>query len=259
MVILLDARDYWARMQKSLGEKRKLLTKGQIDQITELYVEALTAAADPDHPEHSKVKVLTNQDFGYQRIAVDRPLRQRFEITEDTVDTLVEAKALARYDERDNFIEAVKSLIGTVWKTRKNAREGLQAALGNVAAAWPVSTIEKAIWAAVGVSDSSGELQTRKGEPVPDPDLRSYENIPLGEDIDEYLTSEILPHVPDAWIAEVRDPATGGKMRAKIGYEIPFTRYFYTYNPPRSLTEIDAELGALELQVQALIARVTNR
>ena len=97
-----------------------------------------------------------------------------------------------------------------------------------------------------------------KGKPLPDPDLRGYENVPLGEDIDEYLAREVLPHLPDAWIAEIKDPATGEKTRAKIGYEIPFTRYFYTYTPPRPLAEIDAELRSLAAEIQALIAEVTS-
>jgi type I restriction enzyme M protein len=156
------------------------------------------------------------------------------------------------------LIDALKPLIGTVWSTRKDARNGLHAALARAGLAWPASTIEKAMWTTIGVSDPSGELQTRKGETLPDPELRGYENIPFGEDIDEYLAREVLPHVPDAWIAEVRDPVTGEKVRAKIGYEIPFTRYFYTYTPPRPLAEIDAELRSLESEIQALIAEVTS-
>jgi type I restriction enzyme M protein len=257
-VMLLDARDYWARMRKSLGEKRKFITKEQISQISELYTEALTAAGDLDHPGHSKVKVFATQEFGYQRITVDRPLRQRFEVTEDTLAALEDAKSLTRYADRNMLIDALKPLIGTVWSTRKDARNGLHAALARAGLAWPASTIEKAMWATIGVSDPSGELQTRKGETLPDPELRGYENIPFGEDIDEYLAREVLPHVPDAWIAEVRDPVTGEKVRAKIGYEIPFTRYFYTYTPPRPLAEIDAEIRSLESEIQALIAEVTT-
>jgi type I restriction enzyme M protein len=257
-VILLDARDYWTKMRKSLGEKRKLITKEQISQISELYSEALTAAENPHHPGHLKVKVFANRDFGYQRITVDRPLRQRFEVTEDTLAELEEAKSLARYADRGMLIDALKLLIDMVWVTREEARNGIEAALAEAGLGSPTSAIEKAIWVAVGVSDPNGELQNKKGEPLSDPDLRGYENIPLGEDIDEYLAREVLPHVPDAWIAEVRDPVTSEKVRAKIGYEIPFTRYFYTYTAPRPLAEIDAELRSLESEIQTLIAEVTS-
>jgi len=260
-VVLLDAREYWAKMRKSLGEKRKLITKEQIRQITGLYGDALAAAANPEHPGHAKVKVFANEEFGYQRIAVDWPLRQRFEVTEDTLAVLAAAKPLARYADRDALLAAFKPLLGTVWWTRKDAQSALlgAAAGAGVPWPWPHAAIQKAIWAVVAVSDPEGELQTKKGRPLPDPDLRDYENVPLTEDIDEYFAREVLPHVPDAWIADIRDPKTGAAARARIGYEIPFTRHFYVYTPPRPLAVIDAELRELEAQIQTLLREVTGR
>jgi type I restriction enzyme M protein len=73
--------------------------------------------------------------------------------------------------------------------------------------------------------------------------------VPLAEDIHDYSAREVLPHVPDAWIDE---------SKTKIGYEIPFTRHFYVYTPPRPLAEIDAELRDLESQIQALLSEVTR-
>ena len=108
----------------------------------------------------------------------------------------------------------------------------------------------KAIWAAVSVPGPDGELQTdRKSHPLPDPDLRDNENVPLGQDIDEYLAREVLPHVPDAWVDHTK---------TKVGYEIPFTRHFYVYTPPRPLAEIDAELKTLEAEIQRLLGEVTS-
>ena len=72
-VVLLDAREHWAKMRKSLGDKRKYVTDAQIAELTTLYGEASTAAADPDHPLHGKVKIFATTDFGYQRITVERP------------------------------------------------------------------------------------------------------------------------------------------------------------------------------------------
>lgn len=100
------------------------------------------------------------------------------------------------------------------------------------------------------VSDPEGEVQTdRKGNPLPDADLRDNENVPLDEDIHDYLKREVLPHVPDAWVDEVK---------TKIGYEIPFTRHFYVYTPPRPLAEIDAEIRALEAEIQAMLGEVAR-
>ena len=83
-VILLDARDQWEKMRKSLGDKRKQISDDQIEHITPVYGEALAVAADPEHPDHGRVKVFSTRDFGYQRITVERPLKQRFELTDDT-------------------------------------------------------------------------------------------------------------------------------------------------------------------------------
>ncbi|WP_310738279.1 class I SAM-dependent DNA methyltransferase [Microbispora sp. H10949] len=256
-VVLLDARDYWAKMRKSLGEKRKEITEDQIFEITKLYGEALDAAADPEHWAHGKVKVFDNEDFGYQRITIDRPLRQRFEVTEETLKALAEAKAFAAYAEGSLLIEAFKPLIGTAWPTRAEARATLAAAAAEGGVLWPGVAADKAIWNAVAVTDPEGEVQTKKGAPLPDPDLRDYENVPLKEDIDEYFAREVLPHVPDAWIAETKNPKTGLLERFKIGYEIPFTRHFYVYTPPRPLSEIDAELKELESQIQSLLGEAT--
>ncbi|MDN5852361.1 MAG: SAM-dependent DNA methyltransferase, partial [Actinomycetia bacterium] len=104
------------------------------------------------------------------------------------------------------------------------------------------------IWGAVAVSDPEGEVQKAAGKVLPDPDLRDYENVPLGEGIEEYFQREVIPHVPDAWIDH---------DKTKVGYEIPFTRHFYVYTPPRPLAEIDAELRELEEQIQKLLGEVT--
>ncbi len=72
-----------------------------------------------------------------------------------------------------------------------------------------------------------------KGKPQADSNLRDTENVPLKEDIEEYFKREVLPHASDAWIDHEKN---------KVGYEIPFTRNFYVFNPPRGLSEIDIEL-----------------
>jgi type I restriction enzyme M protein len=72
-----------------------------------------------------------------------------------------------------------------------------------------------------------------KGKPQADSNLRDTENVPLNEEIQEYFKREVLPHAPDAWIDH---------EKTKVGYEVPFNRHFYVFKPPRSLSEIDAEL-----------------
>jgi type I restriction enzyme M protein len=257
-VILLDARDQWTKIRKSLGEKRKEISKAQRDHICRVYRDAFHIAADADHPDHARVKVFRNEDFGYQRITIDRPLRQRFEVSEETLTALAESKAMQGYDLRDELLTGLKPLIGISEKDRTKFREKLFAAYIENSVTVPPDKVEKAIMTAFSVTDPDGEVQKVKGKVVHDPDLRDFENVPLTEDIDEYFAREVLPHVPDAWITEIKDPKTKTMIRAKIGYEIPFTRYFYTYTPPRPLEEIDADLKAIESKIQTLLGQVTG-
>ncbi len=249
-VILLDARDQWEKMRKSLGDKRKQVSAAQIEHITKLYMSALKVAADPAHADHAKVKVFKTTDFGYHRITVERPLKLRFEVTEDTLAAIESAKPLAKWEGRDALVEALRDVIGTVWWTKDEAHAELLTAAMAGGALWPSNApYQKALWAAIGVADPDGEVQKDKNGPLPDPDLRDYENVPLAEDIQAYFAREVTPHVPDAWIDH---------DKTKVGYEIPFTRHFYVYTPPRPLAEIDAELRDLEQQIQKLLGEVTG-
>lgn len=85
--------------------------------------------------------------------------------------------------------------------------------------------------------DENGNIITKNGKPIADTSLRDTENVPLKEDIQEYFKREVLPYAPDARI---------DKTKTKIGYEIPFTRYFYKYVPPRPSEEIMSEILELE-------------
>jgi type I restriction enzyme M protein len=86
-----------------------------------------------------------------------------------------------------------------------------------------------------------------KGNPEPDAELRDTENVPLTEDIYAYFEREVKPHVPDAWIDE---------SKIRIGYEIPFTRYFYKYKPLRPSNVILGEIVELEKRIREKLMRV---
>ncbi|GAB3971056.1 hypothetical protein GCM10029978_045530 [Actinoallomurus acanthiterrae] len=249
-VVLLDARDYWQKMRKSLGNKRKIIMPDHITEITRLYAEALQVAADPEHPLHGKVKVFRNEDFGYRRITVERPLKLRFELTEETLAALAASKPVQKMAEADRFIAALRPLLGSTWPTKVQAIDALRTAVVEAGLMWPGGTpFAKALRDAIGIRDPKGEVQLIKGTPEPDPELRDYENVPLYEDVEDYLKREVLTQVPDAWIDHTKP---------KVGYEIPFTRHFYVYEPPRPLTEIDTELKALEAEIQTLLGEVTE-
>ena len=95
--------------------------------------------------------------------------------------------------------------------------------------------------------DEKGELVLKKGKKQPDTSLRDMENVPLKEDIMEYFKREVLPFAPDAWI---------DKNKSKVGYEIPFTRYFYKYVAPRPSEEIMAEILDIEAELEGALAEV---
>jgi len=89
-----------------------------------------------------------------------------------------------------------------------------------------------------------GEKGKLKGKPQPDTSLRDTENVPLSDDEESYFKREVLPHAPDAWIDH---------DKTKIGYEIPFNRNFYVFEPPRALAEIDADLKHCTDRINAMI------
>lgn len=95
--------------------------------------------------------------------------------------------------------------------------------------------------------DESGKPILKKGKVQADPKLRNTENIPLSEDVAEYMKREVLPYAPDAWIDE---------SKTKIGYEIPFTRYFYEYTPPVPSEEIKREILQIESELKGSIERI---
>jgi type I restriction enzyme M protein len=98
------------------------------------------------------------------------------------------------------------------------------------------------------LDEAGNPVLDKKGKPKADSKKRDTENIPLKTDIDEYFRTQVLPHVPDAWMDRSKD---------KIGYEIPFNRYFYKYVPPRPLEVIDAELKAKVARIQAMLGEIT--
>jgi type I restriction enzyme M protein len=257
-VQLVDAREYFAKMRKSLGEKRKEISPAQIDEITRLY---------GDFEEGEKVKIIPNEAFGFLRITVERPLRLRWEITDETIGAVLASKAIQKLPE--DVSHALRDLLKAHLGARFAAQPELVKVLGS-----PLTRLglpgpaQKAVWTALGDHDEDAPIiRDRKGNPEPDPELRDNENVPLPpvpvthvEDpterfatleyrtaIEDYLRDEVLPYVPDTWVDH---------DRTKIGYEIPLTRHFYKYVPPRPLNEIDAEIRALEDEIQRLLAEV---
>jgi type I restriction enzyme M protein len=228
-VQLVNAVSFFTKMRKSLGNKRNEISEEQIKQITRIY---------GDFKEGEFCKIFDNEDFGYWRITVERPLRLNFTASEDRLARLDDPKLIAALkplskdgvsQNREKFIDCLKNHC-TAKKITLSPKQF------------------KAVLSALSERDETADICTdAKGNPEPDADLRDNENVPLKEDIHAYFKREVLPHVPDAWIDE---------EKTKKGYEIPFTRHFYQYTPLRPLKVIEAEIKALEGEIQDMLGEV---
>jgi len=245
---LINAVEMFGKMRKSLGSKRKELRLRDIDGICHLYEGFRNEHGSDERPALSKV--LKGEEFGYYTITVERPLQLRFEPTEDKVEEVLAQKTVVKLKpgEQAAIRKALSGLIGCEWKDRDEFVDELKDALRNAGLTKPPAPLVKIIWSTIGENDDDATIITdAKGNPEPDPALRDTENVPLTDDIAEYFAREVLPHVPGAWI---------DYDKSKIGYEIPFTRHFYRYVPPRPLEEIQKDLRVLVGEIQAMLAEV---
>jgi type I restriction enzyme M protein len=251
---LVDARESFVKMRKSLGEKRKEISDQQIAEITRLY---------GDFEEGDRVKILPNEFFGYQRITVERPLRLRYEINERALPSIETSTGWKKLTEPERL--ALVQLLERLAGFSSTDRSAAARKLGSLPRA-----IEKPVWDAISVRDPAAPMiADRKGHSEPDPALRDNENVPLPEPpsgfepdpterltsspyrsaVDAYMSAEVLPYVPDSW---------ADHSKTKVGYEIPLARQFYRYVPPRPLAQIDAEIKALEDEIQRLLSEVAK-
>ena len=192
-VQLIDATRMYAKMKKSLGNKRVYMTDAQIEEVVKAYagnvdkatfanefVETTKSGASAAETRAPRVtsKLFDSKFFGYRKVTVDRP-----------------------------------------------PQAGKPAAKG------------------------------KKGQKPYDPELRDTENVPLTEDVTAYMKREVLPHVPDAFLAEdIRDDKDG--QVGKVGYEINFNRCFYVYKAPRQPAVIAKEIGEMEKRFMELMKGV---
>lgn len=255
-VQLIDATGFFKKMRRSLGNKRNEIGDEQRKEITRLY---------GDFQEGEFVRIFDNDDFGYRRITVERPLRLNFAVTDERLDRVKETRqfqSLAKTRKRKNKEEVAQE----VAEGKKKQEEILQALeslrpLGVVknkeewskamkkAGIKEPAGLFRAILMALAERDKTADIcRDKKGNPEPDPELRDYENVPLKEDIHAYMAKEVLPFVPDAWMDQ---------DKTRVGYEINFNQYFYRYTPPRPLDEIDADLKQIEKEIADMLVEMT--
>lgn len=238
-------------------------------------------------------KIFDNREFGYLKITVERPLRLNFQASPERIAKLDEQSAFVnlatskkRKDDAAYRAEitagqetqvAIKAALQgmdseTLYRNRPAFEAVLETALKK-AGIKVGAPVKKAILAALSERDPEADLcLDAKGNPEADADLRDTEIVPLQDDMElplplgydnetghdkllalvkdhceDYLKAEVLPHVPDAWIDH---------SKTKVGYEIPLTRHFHVYQPPRPLEEIAGEISQLEKDIVAMLSEV---
>ncbi len=288
-VQLIDARQFWVQMEKSLGNKRRRIgdpsdkekDPDHIGDLTKIFGDfrdgQTRSFAEEDSVTHQPVqrqrivsKIFDNEDFGYHKITVERPLRLNFHATAERIARIEEEsgfKNLTTSIKKDPAVRLKEIEIGKVrqeeiraflhslgkklWKDRNAFLSHLRQSAKSADKDPRLSASElKAVLAALGERDETAEIcRDRDGQPEPDSDLRDTETVPLKESIEAYFKREVLPHVPDAWI---------DTTKTKIGYEIPLNRHFYRYEPPRPLEVIEADIKKLEGEILDLLKEVTK-
>ena len=279
---LIDARQFYVKMKKSLGNKRNKIgdaDEGEADQIQDItrifgnFKDGETRDLKTNGKEKTLVvsKVFDNADFGFSKITMERPLRLNFQATPERIGRLEEETAFRniacsnkKNDEvrireieagkrRQEEIRALLSALakfsgGKLYKDRKQFLMDLRE-IDRERNVRLSSSELKAVLNALGERDETAEVCVDKnGDPEPDPELRDTESVPLKEGIEAYFRREVLPHVPDAWIDH---------SKTRVGYEIPLNRHFYRYEPPRPLEEIESDIKVLECEIMALLREVT--
>ena len=249
-VQLIDATEHYNKMRKSLGSKRNFIADHQIETVVRLY---------GAFEETDQSKIFPNEAFGYRRITVERPLRLNFQTSEERIRRLLEEKAVQKLSDEDKarLLAACEDLDGEhVYRNRDDFTRDLTRAVKARDLKLSASLL-KAVHNALGESDPNGDLCTDKhGDPEPDSSLRDSENVPLGASVFDYFEREVRPHVPDAWIDESKRDEHDGEIGI-VGYEIPFNRHFYVFQPPRPLEEIDADLQACTDRIKAMIEELS--
>jgi len=244
-VQLIDGSQHFAKMRKSLGSKRQYITDEQISDLVRLYGR---------FEETAQSKIFPVEAFGYRRITVERPLRLNFQVSSQRIEKVLEEKAIEKMEApaRQRLIEALQAMDASVLHRNREQFSKLLKKSLNAHDVSPSTPELKAILNALSERDPEADICMVKGQPEADAGLRDNENVPLGESVFDYFEREVKPHVPDAWIDESKRDEQDGEVGV-VGFEIPFNRHFYVFQPPRPLEEIDCDLKACTDRIKQMI------
>ena len=279
-VQLIDATSFWILLRKSLGAKRREIPFEKKEDILLLlrnFEDGKTRQIKQNGEEREAVvsRIYPTTHFGFRKITVDRPLRLDFQAASDRIARLKEERAFkniavsrkkggGKTKEEDEgrarqaaILEFLRSLPGTLCLDRTEF-EAVFAAAVEKAGLKLAGPVKKLIFSALSERNEKAEIcRDKDGQPEPDPELRDTESVPLSESVEEFFEREVRPHVPDAWIDTARRDPQDGEV-GTVGYEINFNRYFYEYEPPRPLEEIEADIKKVEREILDLLKDVAG-
>ena len=273
---LIDASGIYHKLRKPLGNKKNEFDPSDRAKITRLYA---------DFEENELVKIFDNTEFIYREYAVMQPLQRSYSITDESIQNMLQSGALktlwddakvSELEEQgttisgkdkktlDKFYET-KSVYESILAALDNAKSeekwlsptAFEPALNNILAS---VTADKKLIAKIAdglsVMDKTAEIQKdKKGNIIYDKTTKDTEIVKWDENIEDYMSREVLPHVPDAkWFWE--EDLTKKKPVIKTGAEIPFTRYFYKYQEPTPSKELAEKFTQLEISVSERIAKL---
>jgi type I restriction enzyme M protein len=252
-------------MRKSLGDKRRTIPPEKAAEI----VEILHSFEDSEYS-----KIFPTTQFGYRRITVERPLQLNFQASSERIERVKDERTFQRLakskkrnpevkaqeeelgrKQQERILDMLRSFPSMLFKDRPSFEKELKAATAAHRIKLDAS-LKKAILSALSERDETADIcLEKKGNPEPDTNLRDTENVPLSESVEDFFEREVKPHVPQAWIDESKRDAKDGQVGI-VGYEINFNRYFYTYEPPRPLEEIEADIEKVEREIMEMIGEM---
>jgi type I restriction enzyme M protein len=240
-VQLIDATGQFEKLRKNLGDKRAEISQANLENIVRTY---------HSFGESDESKIFKNTDFGYTTITVEQPLRLSWAVTAERIETALAAKAFEKLSTGDRIqleeaLAAEASIDASTTTDPEALTKRIQKAVLSIGL--NASQIKNLVSGLAQHDEEAPLVRDAKGKLIADTSLRDTENVPLSTDIDDYVATEIEPHLQDFWLDRSKD---------KIGYEIPFTRHFYKYEAPRPLDEIDSDLNKLIAEISKLLIEI---
>ena len=293
-VQFINATDMWTPLKRSLGKKRREISKEQITLITEMYADFAEGKKTQwcEKRKHDCViesRIFDRDEFLYKEWSVYQPLQRRGSINAASIEAL---RTSAYFTANTNVFNEAKfeeleqtnprsSDDEKAYKKQLKGREFTAAVIEALKKHQSdteyndfskfVVVLKKALAEVDGLSDSrlngiAMELSVidktavvqkdKKGHVVIDPTTKDTEIIRLNQDVAEYMAAEVLPHIPDAIYRYEFDPkkAESATNKERLGADFPFTRYFYEYREPEKADDLLAQFMALEETLSAKIA-----